>query len=163
LLATTPKEVKMFDEKEFLSRYGVTPGLPINKDNLVAYARKHDVGPAPEDLLWVFLGSWDPMFRCRLHMRDHSDLWLRCGVPYSFTIQPYAAAINLPRAYDAWNDFAQRNGLRCRILPAGSGWYNPLRTICVEFTHDPEEWCLPFFYDEVVDMREHPERYGRHC
>ena len=154
----------MFDETEFVSRYEVTQGLPINTGNLLAYTREHDVQPAPEDYLWAFLGDSNPSSNPRLYMRDHEDLWLRCGAPYSFTIQPYAAALNWPRALKEWGDFAQKNGLRFRVLPAGSGWYNPLRTVCVEFTHDHEERCdLPFFYGEVVDMREHPERYEEHC
>ena len=154
----------MFNETEFLSRYGVTPGRPLNTDNLVAYAREHSIEPAPEDLLWVFLNDSSPVADYRLYMLDHADLWLRYGVPYTFTIQPYTAALNWSRALKEWGDFAQQNGLRYRILPAGSGWYNPTRTVCVEFTHNHEERCdLPFFYGEVVDMREHPERYERYC
>ncbi|PKN07046.1 MAG: hypothetical protein CVU73_14525 [Deltaproteobacteria bacterium HGW-Deltaproteobacteria-8] len=154
----------MFDEKEFLLRYEVTPGLPINKDNLVAYAQRHDVQPASENYLWAFLGDSSPSSSHRLYMRDHEDLWLKYYVPCSFTIQPYAAAVNWPRAHKEWSDFAQQHGLRYRILPAGSGWYNPQRTVCVEFTFDYEiRWDLPFFFDEVVDMREHPERYKQSC
>ena len=154
----------MFSENDFLSAYGVTSGLPIHTGNLVAYAQKRDVGPAPEDLLWVLLNDPSPSSSHHLYMRDHADLWLRCGAPYSFTIQPYEAALNMPRAMNEWSEFANNNGLRFEILPAGSGWYNPTRTVCVEFTHNHEERCdLPFFYDEVVDMREHPERYERYC
>lgn len=162
IMAITLKEGKMFEETEFLSRYGVTSGLPIHTDNLVAYAKREGLDPAQGNYLWAFLGDPDPSSNHRLYKRDHTDIWLRCAVPYSVTIQPYAASVNWPQAINEWGAFAEQHGLRYRVLPAGSGWYNPLRTACIEFTYAPGvRWDLPFFYEEIVEMREHSERYGR--
>lgn len=154
----------MPDEDAFWADYGDPSHLPISRENLIAYALRHDAQPIPDGYLWAFLGDSRPSADYKLYMRDHVDVWLRCGASYSFTIQPYGDALNLPRALKEWADFAKNNGLRYRILPAGSGWYNPQRTVCVEFTFDYEKrWDLPFFYDEVVEIREHPERYEHSC
>lgn len=148
----------MFEEAVLLSIYGDTPGRPIKMRNLRAYAQKHDAYPAPVDYLWAFLGNSDPSFDEHLYKRDHTDLWLRYWVPYSFTIQPYAASVDWPRATKEWSRFAQKHHLRYRILPAGSGWYNPERTVCVEFTHAYSDGgAQPFFYEEVVRDRERAE------
>lgn len=106
-------------------------------DQYNAYTTSHGLKEADRSSLSLFLGAEDPETQYGVVGMDHVALFLKDQKPYSFVIQPYAASLGAID-FASWDQLCQDHHLRLRILPSELGWYYPNRTICVEFTHDPE-------------------------
>lgn len=127
----------------------------IEDNSLEAYCVHLGLMQAPEAHFGFLID--DPFSRAAspsLGM-DHYSLWLtEEGIPHSLILQPYKNSFEWAHGVIEWKAICAKWGLVWRQLPDGTGWYNPTKTHCIEFTRDPEVWDhAPRPYRELMNER----------